>query len=111
MGYRILRLLFSFICFVSVMRAFSVTLQCMLAWCFCTAVALGDMQDRASLPALNVDFDFAAKDVAGGNAKIKRQAELRGFKERASQLLASVNKDEDALAKFESVASQEIDDL
>ena len=37
--------------------------------------------------------------------------ELRGFKKRASHLLASVNKDEDALAKFESVALQEIDDL
>ena len=38
-------------------------------------------------------------------------SESRGFKERATHLLARVNKDEDALAKFESVALQEIVDL
>ena len=37
--------------------------------------------------------------------------ESRGFKERAKYLLARVNKDEDALAKLESVALQEIVDL
>ena len=37
--------------------------------------------------------------------------ESRGFKERAKYLLARVNKDEDALAKFESVALSEIVDL
>lgn len=82
-----------------------------LAHCVCACGASIERSHDAALPAINVKFDFPAKDTAGGGSPIKRNADLRGFNQRVANLVRNAAYDKDVFTQFYGIADKALDDL
>lgn len=83
-----------------------------MSLCWYAIVALAeDFADDATLPAVNVRYEFAARDTTGGGPALRDIAELHGFKQRAAHVMESSTADSESLADFASRANDDLDAL
>lgn len=76
----------------------------------CLALGAFAIEEDATLPVVNVQFDFPAQDIAGG-AVSSSAAGLLAFKQRAAHVRENIHKDSQVLSEFASTANRELDDL
>ena len=79
--------------------------------CFVPFVVGGSPSNDATLPVVNVQFDFPIQDLDVGGPKQKADEDLVAFKARAQHLLDEVDDDAEVLTKFASTAGDSLNKL
>jgi len=74
------------------------------------ASAVTAIEEDATLPVVNVQYDFPAQDIAGSSLS-SSSAGILAFKQRAAHVRENIHKDSQVLAEFASTANKELDDL
>jgi len=90
-----------------------VTMRLTSAFLLCLALgttAVTAIEEDATLPVVNVQYDFPAQDMAGA-AMSSSSAGILAFKQRAARVLGNIHKDGQVLTEFASTANKELDDL
>merc|ERR1719203_1286390 len=67
--------------------------------------------EDATLPTVNVKYEFGASDIKGGGPAMKSHAELLAFKKRIAHVVENVDKDAEVLSDFASRANNDLDEL